>query len=499
VHDGGKKKGIASPLILKDNPAREKAVSSARDSNEKGKPSPLSTKVTPARATAASSSRDSNNKKKGTPSSLNVQGSSPGLNSRASNALKALIGKASLALTDKIDSTTAEKNDSTTADQRSDEPNRVENANVVENPNPVKSPNSVSYAEMLKNGVPRPQPPIKANTYTQPKFQTFKILATTALSSFAGLERIKREAGDCLKFKVLPAGVQMKAIPLDKDSEKIFSCYARNFSWVQMDKPIATMVVATGVPTWIPADKIKCENLVYSKRLEFFAKLKDGTFKKLPSKKILIRVNGDAPSKVTVPLVGDFPTEAYKASPTQCYNCMGYGHVAKKCKNPKKCPHCGAAHGSKDCQKKQDKAVCTNCNGEHKAYSKSCPVYKKQAERAAQHVRTLPKPTEAQVPSEERVLPPQPTTSSTTWVLNTPFPTPAVKSNSGVSITPPQLSNKDLDQIVKNIEEKVVARIQSMMTQLIKFFTNVLGPLIPGNLTKDLSDILQSWGQNTTI
>ncbi|KAJ7431776.1 hypothetical protein B0H11DRAFT_1610642, partial [Mycena galericulata] len=34
---------------------------------------------------------------------------------------------------------------------------------------------------------------------------------------------------------------------------------------------------------------------------------------------------------------------------TQCFNCQGYGHIAKACKDPIKCGLCAGSHATKTC------------------------------------------------------------------------------------------------------------------------------------------------------
>lgn len=65
---------------------------------------------------------------------------------------------------------------------------------------------------------------------------------------------------------------------------------------------------------------------------------------------------------------------------TQCYHCQGFGHTAPKCNQELPiCRHCAKSHDSRECTEK-NKAVCTNCRGEHKASSVLC----KSREKAVQ-------------------------------------------------------------------------------------------------------------------
>ena len=65
-------------------------------------------------------------------------------------------------------------------------------------------------------------------------------------------------------------------------------------------------------------------------------------------------------------------------NPLRCFKCQRYGHGRDSCKNLPACFRCGQqGHDSTDCQKA---AKCANCQGDHVAASKDCPVWKKEKE-----------------------------------------------------------------------------------------------------------------------
>lgn len=70
----------------------------------------------------------------------------------------------------------------------------------------------------------------------------------------------------------------------------------------------------------------------------------------------------------------------------RCENCQQFGHLEKRCKNEGKCRVCGKNHptpqhscGRSGCKRGQKcghlAPKCANCDGEHEASSKSCPVF----------------------------------------------------------------------------------------------------------------------------
>lgn len=76
----------------------------------------------------------------------------------------------------------------------------------------------------------------------------------------------------------------------------------------------------------------------------------------------------------------------------RCYNCMGFNHKAKDCKNRLVCSRCGSGHKEKDCNVEENKATCVNCKHaadtlklkidfNHHTLSRECPTYMKKLER----------------------------------------------------------------------------------------------------------------------
>ena len=65
----------------------------------------------------------------------------------------------------------------------------------------------------------------------------------------------------------------------------------------------------------------------------------------------------------------------------QCWNCQKWNdHKTNECKNATKCVICAGDHRKSDCTKQKSEAVCSNCGGNHAAWSTDCPTY--QAEIA---------------------------------------------------------------------------------------------------------------------
>lgn len=68
----------------------------------------------------------------------------------------------------------------------------------------------------------------------------------------------------------------------------------------------------------------------------------------------------------------------YIPNPLRCYKCQRFGHSSQNCRGRMTCAKCSdTEHSSETCS---NTPHCVNCNGEHAAYSRSCPSWKKEKE-----------------------------------------------------------------------------------------------------------------------
>jgi len=90
-------------------------------------------------------------------------------------------------------------------------------------------------------------------------------------------------------------------------------------------------------------------------------------------------------------------THKLTSQPIQCFKCQKYGHLSKVCraKSPA-CGLCTGPHDTNSCQSTHARGKpcntptcshvepkCSNCNGQHPAFFKDCPVRKAERERIA--------------------------------------------------------------------------------------------------------------------
>lgn len=65
----------------------------------------------------------------------------------------------------------------------------------------------------------------------------------------------------------------------------------------------------------------------------------------------------------------------------QCYKCQKFGHKAYYCNMKEKCLRCAGEHNTRVCTMPQHEPTkCANCDGNHAANSKDCPIAKKYQE-----------------------------------------------------------------------------------------------------------------------
>ena len=77
----------------------------------------------------------------------------------------------------------------------------------------------------------------------------------------------------------------------------------------------------------------------------------------------------------------------------RCFKCQKFGHIAKFCKEKRRCARCSGDHEYGECEGKE-KPKCCSCGGEHSVAFGGCPIMKKEVE--IQKVKVLEKITYAQ-------------------------------------------------------------------------------------------------------
>lgn len=75
----------------------------------------------------------------------------------------------------------------------------------------------------------------------------------------------------------------------------------------------------------------------------------------------------------------------YIPNPRRCFKCQRFGHASQSCRGKEACAKCSAnGHSAEKCQ---ESPCCVNCKGDHPAYSRSCPVWKREKDVIALTVK----------------------------------------------------------------------------------------------------------------
>ena len=132
-------------------------------------------------------------------------------------------------------------------------------------------------------------------------------------------------------------------------------------------------------------DSIKTPSGVKLFSIERLNCRKDGQLQ--PSETVRLQFEASyLPTSITV---GLFP---YSVRPfvfgiTQCFHCQRVGHTSRSCKSKARCLRCGGQHAIADC--KSSLPLCANCEGDHFANSKTCPVLRAAQDRENARAKTV--------------------------------------------------------------------------------------------------------------
>ena len=100
--------------------------------------------------------------------------------------------------------------------------------------------------------------------------------------------------------------------------------------------------------------------------------------------------------------------DLYISNPLQCYTCFKYGNHERRCKKSATeslCKHCGELANTHDATNCTNKVKCVNCNGEHVATSRACPVWKREKEIVTiKHKESLSFPEARKIVNSRHIL-----------------------------------------------------------------------------------------------
>jgi chemotaxis protein histidine kinase CheA len=97
-----------------------------------------------------------------------------------------------------------------------------------------------------------------------------------------------------------------------------------------------------------------------------------------------------------------------------CYNCYEHGHIARHCKNPKRCSRCSQQHEG-ECA---NEIKCVNCGGHHYPGQSTCPIVQRlRAEKRQQQQQQQPTITYSYAAAANRPQPPPNTRQPSALVI----------------------------------------------------------------------------------
>lgn len=180
--------------------------------------------------------------------------------------------------------------------------------------------------------------------------------------------------------------------------------------------------------------------------------------------------------------------ETYKnksKSPVQCHNCQRWGHTASNCGYPYRCIKCTETHAIGACSRtdsSQGDPKCCNCQGNHAANFKGCPVSKKFSDRSninKMKVNTTKKTVQLRLESE-RSFPFLPSSSrlksSPIHSQPTQLPTYASKINSHNNVSV-DLNSNESDLATKlNLARNNLGKIPNI-SQTVDLFVKLVDEL----------------------
>lgn len=130
-----------------------------------------------------------------------------------------------------------------------------------------------------------------------------------------------------------------------------------------------------GVPKWYSNSELQDflgdQGVNYARRLVQHHKGPGDEIKIHQTDRVVLTFapNSERPRKVNLGFTIHEVLE-YTETPSRCFKCQRFGHIAKYCHNDVRCKNCGGPHDFKSC--KEESRKCSNCGGPHPASFSGC-------------------------------------------------------------------------------------------------------------------------------
>ena len=150
------------------------------------------------------------------------------------------------------------------------------------------------------------------------------------------------------------------------------------------------------------------------------------------------------------------PVTPYVPSPLRCFKCQKYNHTSKTCRYSETCRNCAQAKHDGKCVQP---AKCVNCEGNHPASSKECPVWIRECE-----IQKVKSEKKCSFSEAKRLVCGNPAESERSYAQRAASAMPA-----GFSLSPSSVSalEKVLDKFLSPLMERLTV-LEDLMASLVK-------------------------------
>lgn len=179
--------------------------------------------------------------------------------------------------------------------------------------------------------------------------------------------RIAKEGFLCVTVASLPAAkalLKLTALANIGVTTRIPESYARNIGKI--------IGLKTPYSDELLLEFLRPVGAIHVRRQRTYHTDENGETTSRPTDSVIITFKSDIPMPEEVTLGFNTYKVVEFFSPTQCFRCQRFGHLAKNCRGPVRCKACAGPHAYSECNTKKERR-CVNCNGAHASTYGGCP------------------------------------------------------------------------------------------------------------------------------
>lgn len=167
---------------------------------------------------------------------------------------------------------------------------------------------------------------------------------------------------------------------LIKNQEKLLP---QNWIAYIPDFKISRIAIGKDIQADLSEEEIRKEIEWFDKQFKiirmerFMKRIKNGENQSIvPTTTVKFTIAGQEIPRAMIIYKMIIPLEPFEPRVKRCNKCQRFGHLEKQCRGKVTCPKCGENHHNDQCP--NEKTECANCGLNHGAFSKACPVWKKE-------------------------------------------------------------------------------------------------------------------------